>query len=317
MEGKEVRYSPRMVAYVDVLGFRNMVRESEQDPSSIRKIWDILQVTRDQVMQMNSVGHRGQHEATPLELQSVMFSDTVVMTQSTSGHSCAGALLDWVDVLQTTLLEHGVFVRGAIAAGGMHVDGNLMFGPAFLKAYDVESLAVWPRVVIDPSVLSVQGAAEWLRHMAARDKDGLLFVDYLKATLVTAISFEVEVALRSGRDAYSHVNAPIACGYFRRHAEQIVESVRRCHWERDAKLIQKFHWLAAYHNQTIGDLCKAAMNDGDSSRRVFESVAWDMGRGHGGLTPTHELVDAEVRRTCELIHGLRIDLIALFPSLYQ
>ena len=317
MEDKEVRYSPRMVAYVDVLGFRNMVRESEQDPSSIHGIWGILQATRDQVMQMNSVGHDSQHEPPPLELQSVMFSDTVVMTQSICEHSRAAALLEWVSILQTTLLERGVFVRGAVALGEMYVDGNLMFGPALLKAYDAESLAVWPRVVIDPSVLEVEAATKWLQHFGTRDNDGLLYVDYLRSTLVTEIAIEVEVALRSGQVTRQHLTEPIARRYFGEHAEGIVRSVLSLDWESDGKTVQKYHWLAEYHNSAIDDLRLAASGEGESHSRYSDSVAWDLSRGSKAYVASRTRVDDELRRTYESVRDLRLDLRACFPRLYR
>src|SRR5712672_2824370 len=49
----------------------------------------------------------------------------------------------------TRLLSSGLLTRGAVAKGKLHHDNPVMFGPAFLEAYHIETtIAKYPQVVL-------------------------------------------------------------------------------------------------------------------------------------------------------------------------
>ncbi len=107
---------------------------------------------------------------------------------------------------QADLASEGVFVRGGLTIGEVYSSRSHVFGPALVRAYELESqTAKWPVLAVDPSLVEklmlgvqfcVQDAVseEFSReggpsaiHMLARifnhlakTPDGVYFVDYIK-----------------------------------------------------------------------------------------------------------------------------------------
>jgi hypothetical protein len=60
-----------------------------------------------------------------------------------------------------TIMERGYLVRGAVTVGKLFHNGDFCFGPAMNKAYlDQETLANYPRIIIDKNALEISKANE-------------------------------------------------------------------------------------------------------------------------------------------------------------
>jgi hypothetical protein len=105
-------------------------------------------------------------------------------------------LIDLVHA-QTELAGRGILVRGGMTVGNIYAAADLAYGPAFVRAYDLESkLANYPRIVLDPSLIkalrddkrirSAQHSPDeeiaYIRSLIRQGDDGLWFVDYLGAS---------------------------------------------------------------------------------------------------------------------------------------
>jgi hypothetical protein len=78
-------YCETIVAYIDVLGFRDLIKASEQDPEAVEKIINILEATE------RKGGYQTLLEDSPeltrnVERQRHTFSDLVVRTTSLGGN---------------------------------------------------------------------------------------------------------------------------------------------------------------------------------------------------------------------------------------
>jgi hypothetical protein len=79
------------------------------------------------------------------------FSDSIVISSNASNSGLI-YLLASINELALTLLSNGLLTRGGIAKGKLHHDGPVMFGPAFLETYRLETtIAVYPRIVLSRS----------------------------------------------------------------------------------------------------------------------------------------------------------------------
>jgi hypothetical protein len=131
------------------------------------------------------------------------FSDTVVAyvpTASESGTTSlyrVGALLISVAATMLFSLARGTIVRGAIEAGwAMEPYGSEIYGPALMRAYELEKKADWPRVVLGENIQKlwrdaqsqapktvIDGMNIIFAHIESGlgfvDKDGQSAVDYL------------------------------------------------------------------------------------------------------------------------------------------
>ena len=85
--------------------------------------------------------------------------------------------------MQSWLSINGIFVRGALSSGPHYENDHIIFSEGLIKAYDHEKSAIYPRIIVDPGLLSCicnDVNADFL--MIA--PDGEIFVDYLDSFIV-------------------------------------------------------------------------------------------------------------------------------------
>jgi hypothetical protein len=137
-------YNERYVAFVDILGFSAIVRKTDHDTTPNRI--DAL------VKALTEIGshHPAINEGDDFQFQS--FSDSIVMS-SASTFTGLLHILHSISDLSIRLLRTGLLTRGGIAKGKLHHDQAVIFGPAFLDAYDIEeNIAKYPRVILSREV---------------------------------------------------------------------------------------------------------------------------------------------------------------------
>lgn len=147
---KGVRYEDRVVAFVDILGFKEIVYGSQTDENRLNQIYGALDIRNNEL---------AKHFASELKLDRTpqqfddrfhTFSDCIVMSVSTDPEEL-GLLVFMVFKICRQLLHAGFLSRGGIATGPLlhraQVDGEseedkqsaMVFGPAFIDAYNLES----------------------------------------------------------------------------------------------------------------------------------------------------------------------------------
>jgi hypothetical protein len=86
------------------------------------------------------------------DIQFQTFSDSIVMSSASTPTGLIHILASMAD-LSIRLLRDGLLIRGAIAKGSLHHKQSIMFGPAFLEAYGIESkIAKYPRILLSREV---------------------------------------------------------------------------------------------------------------------------------------------------------------------
>ncbi len=167
-ELRDIRnYKKKFVAFVDILGFKNLVANIESKAntheSDFRKVESILNYLDDESKESN-----GQHDLPVYEKTDVGYierelgnpvityvSDCVVI--STDGtFDGFKSLCNKITKFSTDIATDGIFLRGAIVYGDLFHNGRILFGSAYQRAYELESTtAIYPRVIIDSSVYEV------------------------------------------------------------------------------------------------------------------------------------------------------------------
>ncbi|HTX48649.1 MAG TPA: hypothetical protein VME40_04575 [Caulobacteraceae bacterium] len=229
-------YRPAVITFVDILGFTERVMRSKT-PDETRTILRRLSRFAAQP-----------DEAEP-DTAAVVFSDSIVRVRFIDGPYRMGALFHEVLKLlqvQGEMLADDVLLRGGLTVGAIHVDGQMAFGPGFIRAYQLESqFANYPRVVIGPEVFTALRADRrlWARHhdledevhyqrkMLQRGDDGFWFIDYLHG-------FQDEM------------DAPeLHPGLVAQHRAHIIKSANAA--SMDSRILQKYLWLAQYLNDVV------------------------------------------------------------------
>ncbi|HVZ15608.1 MAG TPA: hypothetical protein VG897_00705 [Terriglobales bacterium] len=141
-----------------------------------------------------------------------------------------------VSALAQSLLQLGFAIRGGIASGKIYCSNRVVFGPALVRAVDIEkAIARVPRVVLDESVLrnvGREGGRPDASKLIGLDQDGQSYVDFLE--------LPATVAKAKGL-SYLTCLPPLRL--------LIVDSLN-AHKE-NPNLRKKYEWLASYFNATI------------------------------------------------------------------
>lgn len=122
-------YEQRAVLFLDVLGFSRLIREGRMN-----LIEDSLSVTFGKYQSGFNV---------------TAFSDNIVVSVKLQQGNDLLNLLHFSCYLTWKLMTKGVLSRGGIAIGELHHKGSIIYGPALLEAYQLESqVAIYPRIVV-------------------------------------------------------------------------------------------------------------------------------------------------------------------------
>jgi hypothetical protein len=130
----------KFVAFLDVMGFSNLVNGSniENLEAYFEKIKEIL----DQLKQDKA------------QIESFLISDSIILI-APSETSDFVQLLWAIRRIQNILLWKKIILRGAVSFGQVYYnkERNIIVGKGFIRAYLLEKEAIFPRVIIDPSII--------------------------------------------------------------------------------------------------------------------------------------------------------------------
>jgi hypothetical protein len=213
------------VLFVDLLGVRAMTGNTEAQAQLVR-LERALRGTYRDFLEPNS------------PWPAAMFSDTLVVAAPVvrgEEESALGGLVLQASWLQLSLISAGFFVRGALTLGDFHILDGLLYGPALVEAYELETaVAIHPRIVLGETAslsltraLDYYAEPEWAPQNTTlmRDDDGNVFINYL------GILFDEP-------DDPLHAMSE--------HRDTIAEQLKRFRSTR--RFWEKYRWVAEYHN---------------------------------------------------------------------
>lgn len=134
---KKAVYEKRIVAFVDILGFKTIIEDSICDTSLRRKVLEATEIIHSR------------REGRIVGTQVTTFSDSAVISYPLNMRNALFHTIIDIIHLQLELGNKGIMLRGGIAIGDVYHDDDIVFGPAMNEAYFLESkVAKFPRVVI-------------------------------------------------------------------------------------------------------------------------------------------------------------------------
>lgn len=236
------KYEPRIVAFLDVLGFRSMT--SLPSPTAEQKLALIDRNLSNVAQEVAEHSHHG----TPFTAK--LFSDCISLSSLNSDVGAA-VVLESVAVLSLRFAMDGIFLRGGVAVGRHFENERMTFSEGLVRAYDLESHdALWPRTLVDRDVKML--AAALVPFLLRNDpKDSQTFVDYLEYC-----SYQQSLP---GQHPYDD---------HKRHIEAALSQHRN-----DPQRLEKYTWLAAYHNAKLHELSKLADRAGVVHDSMFLNEA--------------------------------------------
>lgn len=232
-------YQNRYVAFLDVLGFKNMVQQSEYDGQMLNRINMALNYTSN----VQRESYEGIMSMTDIGKQVSVFSDSVVISyEMTKPGSAFYVLMDLIFICND-LLGMGVPVRGGVTVGSLIHESNKCFGPAMVDAYKMESeQAIYPRILVNPKVIQCgiefKGRANteeyergYLEALISQDDiDNAIYLDFLSQ--------------------HSEFDDPeLYYNYIIYVRNFIITSINA--YSNDSRIIKKYEWLRNYYNKTV------------------------------------------------------------------
>lgn len=244
-------YEDRIVVFLDVLGWKTAIKLSESDPSLVQDLgislqWLQMMGGMDPIIQQ--INELGGQEIT-------QFSDCVVIS-ILDKNSALPRVLMLLNVIVWHLSSKGLFVRGGITKGKLVHKRMMVYGPALIRAYQLESekdFGKLPRILLDPdcandlwlkgsSISTRTGEILGHEHDTAwrRDSNGFYFYDWLSQRLwlgtVPSIS-------RPSEEVINDVLEPIRMLIINRLDE----------YRSDPDVFEKYKWLAEYFNDVLSE----------------------------------------------------------------
>lgn len=216
-----------LCAFVDILGFSNTVKDAHARGSSKRimhLLVSALSLSKAAIDKSKSENNFWCHK---------FFTDNLLIGLKIQNNIeyCVANMIHIVATHQLAMALSGFAVRGAIAAGMLHLSSDLVFGESLVRAHELEadpSLPRQPRVILDKDSTEIVLADTSFSGMCLKDSDGRLFVNYLDWYW------------------YDEYVPELGGQVLERHKIFIERNLKS--FSSNRKLYNKYLWLAQYHN---------------------------------------------------------------------
>ncbi len=163
-------YRERYVAFLDLLGFKELVKRAERVAVERERLLEILRLLRDTLCENPKLGMRFTH-----------FSDCIVLSIDRTAAGLWEAFQS-INLLTFNLLQFDCLIRGGLVAGGIHHCEQFVYGTAVNEAHRLESeCAEHPMTLVSQEV--VDYAAEYGPHFLewlSEDSPTRRFIHYLR-----------------------------------------------------------------------------------------------------------------------------------------
>lgn len=145
----EVQFEERIVAFIDILGWKAKVEEAVAEPALVGIMAAVLN--------MFSVFEQQGLVPAQDDARISTFSDNVVVSIRHDPDHLSGFLVG-LGRVQAGVAAMGFFLRGGVTIGKLSHTSHHVFGPGLNRAYKMESEeADTPRIILDPSVEALRG----------------------------------------------------------------------------------------------------------------------------------------------------------------
>jgi hypothetical protein len=155
---RTIKFSQRAVAFLDILGFKDLVRDAHDGPVGLKRLSRLIQKLRS-----NTPLNRVVNPSVPRELhpRSLEISDSIILSASLSPPNYPNnwglaILVMRCAQIAAILLEEGYMLNGAINIGSIEHTGRNVVGKAYQDAYVIQSTVCSPAIILCP-----RAAAAW------------------------------------------------------------------------------------------------------------------------------------------------------------
>jgi hypothetical protein len=203
-----MEYQDRLICFIDLLGFKSTIDQSEKEPEVAFRLFELFEEFKDgglEKLLYGSIPYLGENGMTTaaqnfgedilqwldgdFDLVVTQFSDSFVISAPMNNSVSCEMLLRALCIIKMQFFFNlGMLMRGGMTVGRLvHKRGGALFGTAMNKAYELESkLASYPRIVISEEAyvfLKEILVGKNYEGIASRGFDGLPSFDLIRVFL--------------------------------------------------------------------------------------------------------------------------------------
>lgn len=160
------------VAFIDLLGFSDMVKHDCENPEHAHKYIDKLKNTHNSTKELKDKIEN---------LQLIQFSDSIVLALPFHKENFS-KFSKLVSDYQYSLLSSGILCRGGISYGMHHFEDDFLFSNGLIHAYLIEKdTSKTPRIVVSSDLIDLiyPEKQDIPRELMIKENDGTYFLNYL------------------------------------------------------------------------------------------------------------------------------------------
>lgn len=177
-------YKDYIVAFLDILGFKNIINTSGFD--DVLHIFQSIITCDDAFIALNHANDGDEiidrYNESLGEVKIHIMSDSIVVATPAWHPESLAVVVDICNVIQEQLYDLNplILLRGAIAVGKFFLKDNLVFGKGLVDAYWAqEKYAVYPRIIISGDVAIGRRMSVDTDNDLPKDSDGYYYIDSL------------------------------------------------------------------------------------------------------------------------------------------
>jgi hypothetical protein len=254
----EVSYQDRYCAFVDILGFRQLIEHLDKDANQFDALRNLL-------ARVHGTRSGRSPEDSDSDFRAQSISDAVAISTAPT-ESGLSEILRALQLLAVDLLVQGYFIRGAVVRAPLYHDNQMVFGKALIQAYSFESeVAKYPRIMVarevrediirfstKPRSATTVPKADWLKQSS----DGPMYLDVLQP-----------VVSLFKKNEHPHQSLSPAERITYRQYMSIKERIQQRYEESmdTPRHFEKVKWFAQYWNEVIPQNLFLRIRDADRS----------------------------------------------------
>lgn len=209
---KELKVENRIVAFLDILGFDDLLKSSDDEElknSFLAFAFLSTKVFEQSLISLRKIQWDETKTNSSIKIDSFQkhtFSDNVAISVAYESHNFGmslAAILTICASYQKQFLDKGIFIRGGISHGKCLLNNQILFSKALSKAYEIESKqAIYPRICIDPETLNSIDFKN-LPNQLQELFDAIILKDWEDIFFINSLEYQIEMEIAYFRYKYS------------------------------------------------------------------------------------------------------------------
>lgn len=177
---EEILYEDSYVAFLDILGFRNLVMSGKKE--DLEKISQYLGIVDSVINYLKKIPSKS-------KIRTIVVSDSVILSVTKEDSTERNIFLFRnlciaVGLIQQNLAMKNLWLRGGISTGKAYFNDRKkqIVGPAYVNAFEIEErFAEFPRVIIDSKIIpefECQTAGQLINVINQKENGGNQFPNW-------------------------------------------------------------------------------------------------------------------------------------------